>query len=190
MPIEQMNISLPPRMARFIRGKVKAGQYTNASEVVRDAVRHMQEAEAVRKEQLTASEYKDIRQRVQQGVKDFEEGRYEEFDEDGLRQHFLTASPGRAFVWSRDSGTLYSVRRADDHFEVIAIDPISGAVRVINRTPADVGFATPDTVGLRFTLAADGQSFLATVVRRPSDLWILENFAPRRGLLDWVRSRW
>jgi len=75
-------------MARFIRGKVKAGQYTNASEVVRDAVRHMQEAEAVRKEQLTASEYKDIRQRVQQGVKDFEEGRYEEFDEDGLRQHF------------------------------------------------------------------------------------------------------
>jgi putative addiction module CopG family antidote len=75
-------------MARFIRGKVKAGQYTNASEVVRDAVRHMQEAEAVRKEQLTTSEYKDIRQRVQQGVKDLEEGRYEEFDEDGLRQHF------------------------------------------------------------------------------------------------------
>ena len=49
MPIEQMNISLPPKMARFIRGKVKAGQYTNASEVVRDAVRHMQEAEAARK---------------------------------------------------------------------------------------------------------------------------------------------
>jgi putative addiction module CopG family antidote len=50
MPIEQMNISLPPKMARFIRGKVKAGDYTNASEVVRDAVRHMQEAEAARKE--------------------------------------------------------------------------------------------------------------------------------------------
>ena len=45
MPIEQMNISLPPKMARFIRGKVKAGAYTNASEVVRDAVRHMQELE-------------------------------------------------------------------------------------------------------------------------------------------------
>jgi len=48
MPIEQMNISLPPKMARFIRGKVKDGQYTNASEVVRDAVRHMQETEAAR----------------------------------------------------------------------------------------------------------------------------------------------
>jgi putative addiction module CopG family antidote len=34
-----MNISLSPQMTRFIRGKVKAGEYTDASEVVRDAVR-------------------------------------------------------------------------------------------------------------------------------------------------------
>ena len=99
MPIEQMNISLPPRMARFIRGKVKAGEYTNASEVVRDAVRHMQEAEAFKKErralltedfdaQLTAEERDSVRHSVQQGIKDLEEGRYEEFDEDGLKQHF------------------------------------------------------------------------------------------------------
>ena len=98
MPIEQMNISLPPRMARFIRGKVKAGQYTNASEVVRDAVRHMQEAEAAKKDRpallddfevrVAAGEREDIRRRVQQGVKDLEEDRFEEFDADGLRQHF------------------------------------------------------------------------------------------------------
>jgi len=44
MAIEQMNISLSPQMARFIRGKVKTGQYSNISEVVRDAVRHMQES--------------------------------------------------------------------------------------------------------------------------------------------------
>jgi putative addiction module CopG family antidote len=99
MPIEQMNISLPPRMARFIRGKVKAGQYTNASEVVRDAVRHMQEAEAAKKDRqalldddfevrITAGEREDIRRRVQQGVKDLEDGRFEEFDAEGLRQHF------------------------------------------------------------------------------------------------------
>ena len=36
-----MNISLSPQMARFIRGKVKNGEYTNMSEVVRDAVRRM-----------------------------------------------------------------------------------------------------------------------------------------------------
>jgi len=94
MPIEQMNISLPPKMARFIRGKVKAGQYTNASEVVRDAVRHMQEAEAARQSlygdhgPLLAGEQESIRARVRQGIEDFENGHYEEFDEAGLQQHF------------------------------------------------------------------------------------------------------
>lgn len=34
MPVELMNISLPPKMARIIRGKVNDGQHTNASEVV------------------------------------------------------------------------------------------------------------------------------------------------------------
>ena len=95
MPIEQMNISLPPKMARFIRGRVKAGDYTNASEVVRDAVRHMQDVEAAKKsrgladpEPLTSDERENVKQSVQRGVKDYEEGRYKEFDEAGLHQHF------------------------------------------------------------------------------------------------------
>ncbi len=46
MATEQMNISMPPQMARFIRGKVKAGAYTNVSEAICDAIRGMQEAEA------------------------------------------------------------------------------------------------------------------------------------------------
>ncbi len=46
MAVEQMNISLSPKMARFIRRKVKTGSYTNISEVVRTAVRRMQEEEA------------------------------------------------------------------------------------------------------------------------------------------------
>ena len=46
MPVEQMNISISPQMARFIRRKVKTGSYTNISEVVRTAVRRMQEQEA------------------------------------------------------------------------------------------------------------------------------------------------
>ena len=95
MPIEQMNISLSPKMARFIRGKVKAGDYTNASEVVRDAVRHMQDDDAAKKSRgpaypdtLTSDERENVKQSVQQGVKDYEEGRYKEFDEADLHQHF------------------------------------------------------------------------------------------------------
>lgn len=94
MAIEQMNISLSPQMARFIRDKVKKGEYTNISEVVRDAVRRMQEAEATRRARallgdfessLTQSERAGIRRGVEEGIRDIEEGRYEEFDADGLR---------------------------------------------------------------------------------------------------------
>jgi len=94
MALEQMNISVPPKMARFIRGKVKDGQYTNASEVVRDAVRHMQEAEAARNERalladfeshLPVSEREDIRRSVRRGIGDIEAGRFEDHDAEGLR---------------------------------------------------------------------------------------------------------
>jgi antitoxin ParD1/3/4 len=46
MPVEQMNVSLSPEMAKFVRGKVKTGSYTNASEVVRAALRRLQDDEA------------------------------------------------------------------------------------------------------------------------------------------------
>ena len=94
MPIEQMNISLPPQMARFIRNKVRKGDYTNISEVVRDAVRRMQEEEARRKDRALLSGFESrftkverdrIRRGVQQGFQDIEDGGYEEYDADGLR---------------------------------------------------------------------------------------------------------
>jgi antitoxin ParD1/3/4 len=94
MAIEQMNISLSPQMARFIRGKVKNGEYTNMSEVVRDAVRRLQEDEAVKSARtrladfeagLARGEREGIRRGVRQGIKDIDEGRYQEYDADGLR---------------------------------------------------------------------------------------------------------
>jgi putative addiction module CopG family antidote len=94
MATEQMNISMPPQMARFIRGKVKAGAYTNVSEAIRDAIRHMQEAEAAKRdrallanfeESLPKGEHEGIRRGVRRGIKDIGEGRYQEYDADGLK---------------------------------------------------------------------------------------------------------
>jgi antitoxin ParD1/3/4 len=94
MPIEQMNISLSPQMARFIRSKVKKGDYTNASEVVRDAVRRLQADEAAKNDRalladfeahLPQSERDDIRRSVRRGIKDIEAGRSDEYDAEGLR---------------------------------------------------------------------------------------------------------
>lgn len=38
-----MNVNLTPQLEAMVRRKVEAGQYNNASEVVRDALRLMQE---------------------------------------------------------------------------------------------------------------------------------------------------
>ena len=92
MPIEQMNISLPPKMARFIRAKVKAGDYTNASEVVRDAVRHMQDVEAARKlrHALAAmGDPEDAAAAVREGYAATRRGEYTDIDgDDELKAYF------------------------------------------------------------------------------------------------------
>ena len=41
-----MNVSITDHLASYVRKKVKSGRYNNASEVVRDAVRRMEEEEA------------------------------------------------------------------------------------------------------------------------------------------------
>ena len=44
--MDQMNVSMTDHLASYVRKKVKSGRYNNASEVVRDAVRRMEEQEA------------------------------------------------------------------------------------------------------------------------------------------------
>jgi antitoxin ParD1/3/4 len=47
-----MNVSLTPQLEAMIRERVASGRYNNASEVVRDALRHLEEHE--RREHLRA----------------------------------------------------------------------------------------------------------------------------------------
>lgn len=98
MAVEQMNISLSPQMARFIRSKVKTGGYTNISEVVRTAVRRMQEDEAREAKLarqsagdvvalLTATELRPLNQRVREGFAAIECGEYTDYvGREGLEQ--------------------------------------------------------------------------------------------------------
>jgi putative addiction module CopG family antidote len=70
MAVEQMNISVSPQMARFIRNKVRKGEYTNISEVVRDAVRRMQEDEEFKKErELLANFESRLTKADQEGIR-------------------------------------------------------------------------------------------------------------------------
>lgn len=49
-----MNISLTPKLEQFVKAKVKTGDYNNASEVVREAVRLLQDRDQDRKLELAA----------------------------------------------------------------------------------------------------------------------------------------
>ena len=47
-----MNVSLTPELERFVGAKVKSGRYNSASEVIREALRLLEEHEATRAAQL------------------------------------------------------------------------------------------------------------------------------------------
>jgi antitoxin ParD1/3/4 len=47
-----MNVSLTPELDRFVAGKVESGRYNSASEVVREALRLLEEHDRARNAQL------------------------------------------------------------------------------------------------------------------------------------------
>jgi len=49
-----MNVSLTPELDKFVAGKVESGRYNSASEVVREALRLLEEHDGVRAAQLAA----------------------------------------------------------------------------------------------------------------------------------------
>lgn len=89
--MDQMNVSITDALADYVRARVKSGRYNNASEVVREALRRM-EQDDLRAERLaaptiedvltdlTAQQIDSIRQRVLQGIAEAERGEYTEYE--------------------------------------------------------------------------------------------------------------
>ena len=86
----QMNVSITDRLADYVRRKVKNGRYNNASEVVREALRRMEEDDARTLRlakpsaediltDLTAEQIEGIHHRVRAGIKSIEQGEYREY---------------------------------------------------------------------------------------------------------------
>ncbi len=48
-----MNVSLTPELENFVDAKVTSGRYTSASEVVREALRHIEEHDSTRAARLS-----------------------------------------------------------------------------------------------------------------------------------------
>ena len=49
-----MNVSLTPELEKFVSDKVESGRYTSASEVVREALRLLEEQDQAKSTQLAA----------------------------------------------------------------------------------------------------------------------------------------
>jgi antitoxin ParD1/3/4 len=71
-----MNVSLTPKLVALIQERVRIGRYQSASEVVREALRILEDVE-----ELRAARLKELRKTVAAGVKDLEQGRSVVFDD-------------------------------------------------------------------------------------------------------------
>lgn len=89
--MDQMNVSITDELAEYVRARVKSGRYNNASEVVREALRRMEQddlrtlriAEPTIEDivtDLTAQQLEGIRKRVLEGIADIERGDYTEYE--------------------------------------------------------------------------------------------------------------
>jgi antitoxin ParD1/3/4 len=86
------NISLTPEQDAFVENVVKSGEYQNASEAIRDALRTLQQR---RKED--ALKLKALRQQIKAGTDALDRGDFVEVDESELETFFdqLTVPRGR-----------------------------------------------------------------------------------------------
>ncbi|HVZ82365.1 MAG TPA: type II toxin-antitoxin system ParD family antitoxin [Terracidiphilus sp.] len=89
--MDQMNISITDQLAGYVREKVASGRYNNASEVVREALRRMEDEERRASRlaaptlddvlaDLTAAQVEGIRARVRAGIGEIERGEAAEYE--------------------------------------------------------------------------------------------------------------
>ncbi len=69
-----MNVLLTPELETLVNQKVKTGSYNSASEVVREALRLLDDYDSLREIRR-----EKLRQEIQKGVDDIREGRFKTF---------------------------------------------------------------------------------------------------------------
>ena len=72
-----MNVSLTPKLVALIEERVRSGRYQTASEVVREALRLLEDFDQVR-----AAKLKELRKDIAAWLKDLDRGRSAAFDQD------------------------------------------------------------------------------------------------------------
>jgi Tol biopolymer transport system component len=110
---------------------------------------------------------------------------------DGARQRRIRYDrTPNGLMWSADGRTIYTTMSTpNNERQLVAVDLATDRWTVIASYGSDLAFGVPNAPGLRFTLGPDGTSFLTTIVRQRTDIWILENFLPPTGWRSWFGWR-
>ena len=82
------NISLTPEQDAFIEKTIKSGEYQNASEAVRDALRALQQRRSE-----DALKLKMLRMQIKAGIEDLERGDFTEVDDADLERYLEGLTP-------------------------------------------------------------------------------------------------
>ena len=85
-----MNVNLTPQLEELVRSKVNSGMYTSASEVVREALRLMDEQDCFRKAKLD-----ELRRDVRKGI---DSGPSEQWDATKLKAKARARSAAKTVV--------------------------------------------------------------------------------------------
>ena len=88
-------------------------------------------------------------------------------------------------TFSRDGQLLYCLRWDNDHETLFSVDISSGVQKVIGKLDADFRPASNLLPAIRLSLSPDGKSIVYGHLRSSVlNLWLLEGFAPKEGLLQ------
>ncbi len=71
-----MHVSLTPELEKMVHGKVQTGRYNSASEVVREALRLMDE-----RDQMKALHRDELRKKIVAGLESLDKGRFSDGEE-------------------------------------------------------------------------------------------------------------
>jgi antitoxin ParD1/3/4 len=64
-----MNVSLTPELEQLVAAKVESGRYTSASEVIREALRLLEEHDQLKQQRLA-----QVREKIDRGLQQLEAG--------------------------------------------------------------------------------------------------------------------
>jgi serine/threonine protein kinase len=113
---------------------------------------------------------------------------------DGKRGRVISPRHWLTYGWSNDGAALLAIGPAENRRLALARMEVEDGreTKLANLGPVTASTGMADLVGTfqyrGFSMNPDGRSFLTSVYRAKTTLWLLEEFDKRTRLIDWMRG--